>query len=89
MTESARRLSPEQAALRRRVIAVTLGFAVVTIALVIGGVVTLTTSSHDVVDGVVALGGSPFAAFTVYVGVRLLRRGARTGDYSPPTRGLP
>ncbi len=83
-------LPPEQGALRRRAIRVTAGFAAVTVVLLLGGVVILATPGNDPVDGVIAICGAAFGAFAVHLGLRLLRRGAATGDYSPPpSRGMP
>ena len=82
-------LPPEQEALRRRAVRTTVGFAVATVAALIGGIFLLAATSNDRVNGLIALCGTPFGAFVVYLGLRLLRRGARTGDYSPPQRGLP
>jgi len=82
-------LPPEQEALRRRAVRTTVGFAVATVAALIGGIFILAATSNDRVNGLIELCGTPFGAFAVYLGLRLLRRGARTGDYSPPQRGLP
>ena len=80
---------PDQVALRRRYILATVGAAVMTVAVLVGGILRLTTTSSDTLDGVIFIGLTPVCASAVYLGARLLRRGARTGDYSPPRRGLP
>jgi len=80
---------PDQVALRRRAILATVGAAVMTAAVLAGGILRLTTTSSDTLHGVIFVCSTPAFAFLVYQGVRPLRRGARTGDYSPPRRGLP
>jgi hypothetical protein len=80
---------PEQVAVRRRAMRGTVGAGVMTVAVLVGGILRLTTTSSDTLDGVIFVCLAPPCAFLVYLGARLLRRGARTGDYSPPLRGLP
>jgi len=80
---------PDQVALRRRAILAAVGAAAMTVAVLVGGILRLTTTSSDTLHGVIFVCLTPPFAFLVYLGARLLRRGARTGDYSPPRRGLP
>ncbi len=80
---------PDQVALRRRAIRATVVAAVMTVAVLVGGILRLTTTSSDTLHGVTFVCLTPPFAFMVYLGAQLVRRGARTGDYSPPRRGLP
>ena len=80
---------PDQVALRRRAMLATVGAAVMAVSVLVGGILRLTTTSSDTLRGVIFVCLTPVCASAVYLGARLLRRGARTGDYSPPRRGLP